>query len=214
MKATTFISLKSIQGITNHANFHRKKGKYCVPGVYFWGFTLRKDCGLPTVKEEMIIYYIGKSKSNVSERIMQEITQLIFGGFGTIIDKIWLINNYNKARLKNEQYNKTSNVLYTPDGLHMLYNFLTDKRIADTVEWMKERLIFTWIECNSDKVKSLEKEIHSIVRTNVLGVGLLKNINHPNGSLGIKEDSLFNKEIDWKLNPILKDWLIEVHENI
>lgn len=59
MKATKFYRLKDISG---NADFHRKKvkdkdgnivkGKYNVPGVYCWGFTLNDSGSLPTNKDE------------------------------------------------------------------------------------------------------------------------------------------------------------------
>jgi hypothetical protein len=216
MNAHEFILLKSIQGQKHPGDFDRKKGKYCIPGVYFWGFTLRDDCNLPRQENELIIYYIGKSKSNVSERIMQEITQLLFGGFGTIIDKDWLEKHYCNAVIKNEQDKKpcSVNVLYKSKGLHVLNYFFTTPKILNTINWMRERLIFTWICCDPNEVGKLEKEMHHIVSTNVFGVGNAKNLKRKSDICDSNETPFFNKQIDWKANPILKQWLIEVNKKI
>ncbi len=206
--------MKVIQGNGLQNTYKRKGGNYCRPAVYFWGFTLKDDCSLPTKKEELVIYYIGKSKRNVCERLMQEFTQLIFGGFGTIIDKDWLKDNYNQPLLKHLQDRKTNQnqVLYTSEGLDTLYDFFTNKKIVDTVSWMKERLIFSWIECEDIYVNAIEKEMHGLVRTNVFGVGLMKNLK-PKSTSNFKGTSTkkYFDEIDWTSNTILKDWITEVH---
>lgn len=212
-KVNSFFSLSAIQGSKNHVLFHRKKGKYCTPGVYFWGFTLREDCGLPQSKEEMVMYYVGKSKTNISERIMQEVTQLIFGGFGTIIDHNWLRKNYSKARIKQEQDKQTKNIIYTPEGLHTLYNFYTDKSINKTLSWMKDRLIFTWIDCSNIDANSIENEMFQIIRTNVLGVGNMKNLLPKKNVMSKIQTPLFH-QINWKSNIPLKEWIVEVNINI
>lgn len=217
MKATKFYRLKDV--INNGADFHRKKGKYCKKGVYFWGFTLNKNAELPSKKDEIVISYIGKSTTNVVERIMQEFTQLIFGGFGTIIDKDWLINNPFAARLFEKQetdkkapYKLDKEVLYKSYGLHVLYDFFDDKKIQDTLKWMREHLIFGWIEnIEDDDINAVESELHHIVRTNVFGIKGIKNLLP---KYSIPNQTPFFNTIDWNDNKILEEWFIEVNKRI
>ena len=158
MKASKFYLLKDIKG---DSDFHRKIGKHNVKGVYFWGFTLNDKALLPVNKNELVIYYIGKDTKSVVRRIMEEVTQLIFGGYGTIIDHDWLKNNPHNAGIykKQESDNKGTNVLdkevlYKSDGLHVLYDFFNNTKIQPTIDWMRERLIISWIEV-SDKEESV-----------------------------------------------------------
>ena len=78
---------------------------------------------------------------------------------------------------------------------------------------MKERLIFSWFECNANDVEKLENEMHHIVRTNLLGVGKMKNLIPKKDVMNSKQTPLFYK-INWNANPELRDWLIEVNGNI
>ena len=100
MKASKFYLLKEVK---DNVDFHRKRGKYNVKGVYFWGFTLNPDALLPKTKDELIIYYIGKDTKSVIRRMMEEVTQLIFGGYGTIIDHNWLTKNPHSAGIFEKQ---------------------------------------------------------------------------------------------------------------
>ena len=78
---------------------------------------------------------------------MQEVTQLIFGGFCTIIDHKWLIKNPCKARIFDKQESDQNGgtldtkVLYKPYGLHVLYDFVGNTTIQATLDWMRERLV-------------------------------------------------------------------------
>jgi hypothetical protein len=162
MKASKFFALKNIQG--NEIDFHRNKydginyGTHCKRGVYFWGFYLGdKFRCIPEKAEDILIYYIGKEQGNVSQRIMQEFTQLIIGGFGTIIHHEWLKKHQFDADIYNKQVsdkkqvsdNKkgilAKEVLYKSYGLHVLHDFYYNSEIRLTINWMFERLIFAWI---------------------------------------------------------------------
>jgi hypothetical protein len=219
MKATSFFKLKDIVGNSN--DFHRKAGIYCKSGVYFWGFTLQENCNLPGNKDEFVAYYIGKSKRNISERIMQEVTQLIFGGFGTIIDHNWLIKNPHKTRIFNKQESDKqgtkildTEVLYKSYGLHVLYDFFGNTKIQPTLDWMRERLIFAWIDTDDIiNIPLLENELHHIVRTNCFGIGKIKTLLPKKDALNPIQTPLFN-QVDWTNNIVMKDWLIEVNKNI
>lgn len=219
MKATKFYNLKSIRG--NENDFHRKSGTFCKRGVYFWGFSLREDGILPLSKEDLVIYYIGKSEKNIVERIMQEVTQLIFGGFGTIIDHNWLMQNPHKARIFDKQESDKkgkldTDVLYKSYGLHILCDFFGNSKIQPTLDWMRERLIFAWIDDENDKsliLKPVENEMHHIVRTNVLGIGKMKN-SIPKKDVTIPANTPIFNSINWTDNIPLKEWLIEVNRNI
>ena len=207
MKANKFYLLKDIKG---DSDFHRKVGKHNVKGVYFWGFTLNDNASLPNNKNELVIYYIGKDTRSVVRRIMEEVTQLIFGGYGTIIDHAWLQRNPHSAGIleKQKSYNNNKGskladgeVLYNSDGLHVLYEFFNDPKIRPTIEWMRERLIFSWIEVSDNaEIGPLELEMHSYGKGNILGTGRRVKFPHNNK---------FN-EIDWNQNNILKEWLLEV----
>lgn len=213
MKVNKFFRLKDLSG--NSKDFHRKKGAYCKKGVYFWGFTTRIDNALPTNENELVIYYIGKSQNNVIERMMQEFTQLLFGGFGTIIDKNWLVNNPCCARIYTKQETiGDSDVLYKSDGLHVLHDFLNSHNtsLLDTLKWMKENLVFTWIDCEED-INEIESEMHHIVRTNCFGIRNIKKL-HPKKDVYDKSVTPFFHTIDWSHNIVLKNWLISTNNAI
>ncbi len=205
MKASKFYLLREVK---NDVDFHRKQGKHNVKGVYFWGFTLNPHAFLPTNKDELVIYYIGKDTKSVIRRIMEEVTQLIFGGYGTIIDHNWLTNNPHNAGIfeKQESDHKGKKlvdkaVLYKSDGLHVLYNFFNNEKIQPTLDWMRERLMFSWIEVgDKTEIDPLELEMHDFVRNNILGV---------KGRVNFLHNKRFS-EINWEDNQILKEWLEEV----
>jgi|688.fasta_scaffold194535_3 hypothetical protein len=214
MIATPFYSLKNIIG--NAKDFHRKTGTFCKSGVYFWGFTLNDNASLPAKSNEIVIYYIGKSESNIAERIMQEVTQLLFGGFGTIIDHAWLKANPYKARIYNKQESMPldKEVFYKSDGLHVLYDFLGNTKIQTTLDWMRENLIFAWIDTDDIlNIPNLENELHHIVRTNCLGIGKIKNLT-PKKDIGNPMQTPLFKQVNWSANNLLQDWLTQVNKNI
>jgi hypothetical protein len=215
MKANKFYHLKEIIG--NSKDFHRKQGGFCKKGIYFWGFSTNPNGGLPKKENEIVIYYIGKSQSNIAERIMQEITQLIFGGFGTIIDKNWLINHPFNARIYTKQETiGDTDVLYKSDGLHVLYDFLKtkNKSLIETLDWMKENFIFTWIDSSdNESINKIESEMHHIVRTNCFGIGRIKQL-HKKRDVNNKLETPFFNSIDWSENELLKKWLIETNNHI
>lgn len=213
MKVTPFYSLSGVGG--NSIDFHRKNGRYCKGGVYMWGFSLSEHC-TSTEPKEVLISYIGVSKSNIPERIMQEVTQLVFGGFGTIVNHKWLESNPFKARLIDLQESNPldSNVLYKSDGLHVLNDFFHDVPTQETVRWMRERLIFSWIEIDDYRTaKALESELHHIVRTNCFGVGRIKKLT-PKKDIKQKNQTPLFHSVDWSNNEQLRDWLIEVNKSI
>ena len=220
MKVSKFYSLKDIRG--NSSEFHRKKGIFCKRGVYFWGFSLREDGKLPETKDELVIYYIGKDGKNVVRRIMEEVTQLIFGGFGIIIDHNWLIKNPHTARIFDKQESDkkgtlplATEVLYKSIGLHVLYDFFGNTKIQSTLDWMRERLIFAWIyDDERFDLKPVEKEFHNIVRTNIFGIQHIKNLLPKKDVFIPEETPYFNKHIIWDDNPILRGWFIEVNKKI
>lgn len=211
MVVTNFDSLRTAVG--NNADFHRVTGTHAVGGVYFWGFTLRDDAELPQKSDELLIWYIGKDGC-VIQRIMQEVTQLIFGGFGTIIDKDWLIANPFRGRLKNlqESIPLSPYVLYKSDGLHVLYEFINNPLIKPTLDWMRERLIWAYIPLENDNDrKDVENELLHIVRTNIFGTGRIKTLLP---KIVISIQTPFFNDIDWTNNEILRDWIIAVNTNI
>jgi hypothetical protein len=170
MKASRFFALKNIQG--NDSDFHRNRydgihfGTHCKRGVYFWGFYLghNSNC-IPEKPEDILIYYIGKEQENVSQRIMQEFTQFIIGGFGTIIHHKWLIDHPFNADIYNKQESDKigvldNEVIYKSDGLHVLYNFFYNAEIRPTINWMFERFIFAWV-IDNDETKSLIETYHA-----------------------------------------------------
>lgn len=176
---------------------------------------------IPEKSDEILIYYIGKSEKNIVERIMQEVTQLIFGGFGTIIDKCWLEKNPYAARIHEKQEsdkNRTmpldKDVLYKSDGLHVLYDFFNNNQIQETLACMRERLIFTWIATDDIlKIKGLENEMHHIVRTNCFGTGKIKTLK-PKKNISIPAETPLFQKVNWNNNQLLKDWLTQVNNKI
>jgi hypothetical protein len=214
MIATQFYSLKSIRG--NNIDFHRKTGNFCKSGVYFWGFSLREDADLPNKSDELVIYYIGKSEKNISERIMQEVTQLLFGGFGTIIEHAWLTSNPYQARIYNKQESSPldKEVLYKSDGLHVLYDFFDNPKIQSTLQWLRERLIFAWIDTDDLLIiPNLENEFHHIVRTNCIGIGKIKTLTPKKDIRNPMQTPLFS-QVNWTANTLLQDWLTVVNSKI
>lgn len=214
MKASKFYLLKDIR---NNNDFYRKKdkkkgiGKHNVPGVYFWGFTLTKDATLPNNKNEFVIYYIGKDKKSIIRRMMEEVTQLLFGGYGTIIDHHWLQKNFHSAKINEKHQSDKSgmprdkDILYKSDGLNVLYDFFKNKQIQKTLDWMRERLIFSWVEVNEiEEIDPLELEMHNYVKNNILGL---------KGRVNFLNNNKFSC-IDWSNNEILKEWLEEVQKKI
>lgn len=205
MKASKFYLLKYIKG---DVEFHRKRGKHNVKGVYFWGFALNDEGQLPIDKHDLVIYYIGKDTRSVVRRIMEEVTQLIFGGYGTIIDHNWLKANPHAAGIyalqesdKKGKLPLAKQVLYKSDGLHVLYDFHMSPEIRSTLDWMLDRLVFSWIEVpDRTEIDPLELEMHEYVKHNILGTKGKVNFPHNN-----KFDT-----IDWRNNEILREWLIEV----
>ncbi len=170
MKASPFFALKNIQG--NVKDFHRNRydginfGNHCKRGVYFWGFYLGNDYQqIPEEPKDIVIYYIGKEQQNISQRIMQEFTQLIIGGFGTIIHQDWLKDHPFDANLYNKQESDKKgklhkHVIYKSYGLHVLHDFYYNHEIRNTINWMFERLIFTWV-VDDENTKYLIDKFHN-----------------------------------------------------
>jgi hypothetical protein len=217
MKIRKFYSLRG--SIGDHG-FHRTNGKHKKAGVYFWGFNLREDNQYPEKAEDILIWYIGKDK-NVSQRIMQELTQLIFGGFGTIIDFNYLKQHPFDSLLMELQESDSKRtkplhpaVLYKSDGLHVLYHFLNDIKIQETLKWMKERLLFTWIEeADGNKREIIEAEMHRIVGNNIFGGGDIKNRTKTLSISHIEDTPNFH-QVKWEENEVLMTWLTKVNEKI
>jgi hypothetical protein len=215
MNASQVYLLKEIRG---NFDFHRKNGKHNDKGIYFWGFNLREDGKMPEKKEDILIYYIGKSDGNITERIMQEATQLLFGGFGTIINHKHLKKNNFKARLINHQDSVEAQklndiVLYKSYGLHVLYDFVSmnETKLSNTIAWMRENLLFSWINTTKEFDNSLlEGEFHKIVRTNIFGIGQMKKLTP---KIKIENTRYFN-QINWDNCKFLKEWFEEVNNNI
>lgn len=220
MKIKKFYSLRGSIGDYGFHRTNRNIGIHKKPGVYFWGFNLRDDIQYPEKGADILIWYIGIDK-NVSQRIMQEVTQLIFGGFGTIIDHDYLkLNPFNALLydLQESDYKRTKPVhpavLYKSDGLHVLYHFFDDLKIQDTLKWMKERLIFTWIEeTDSAKRTNIEAEMHRIVGNNIFGGGDIKDREEKLSISNLQETPNFHL-IDWNENMVLKEWLTNVNKLI
>jgi len=205
----------SLRNSVGDYNFHRKSGSNAKSGVYFWGFNLREDNETPETSKDILIWYIG-THDNIASRIIEEVTQFIFGGFGTIIDPKYLVKNPHNARLLDLQESDCKRtkplhhaVLYKADGIHVLYHFFDDYKIQESLKWMRERLIFTWIEeCDLKKRKEIESEMHHIVGTNCFGTKGNKNkksINNPAVTPHFHQ-------ISWNNNLILKEWLIKVND--
>ncbi len=117
--------------------------------------------------------------------------------------------------LLNKQQNRADlDIIYRADGLHVLNNFFNDPGINAALNWMKDRLIFTWIDVDDSKiVGQLESELHNIVRTNIFGTGQIVNL-HPHKKVHTAQTPLFSTAINWGANPVLQDWLIRVNNAI
>lgn len=236
-------ALKDIQGYGEL--FDRKTGRLRTGGVYFWGFYLGNDSSLmPDSSAEMIIYYIGKDERDVLQRMMQEITQLLVGGFGIIFDTKRLKNNPYNANLydiRTRCDSTITDILYRPDGLHTLYRFYTDKRVREAIDWMFNRLIFTWIaddEKTPSIIEHFERRLDKKLRLklekdgrpyselvkkrflkslelelhSIVGRNVLGLGSKPPKSRKISEsDQLIFNSINWDASPCLYDWLKKVN---
>ena len=185
-----------------------------MPGVYFWGFKFTK--GMPETADEFVIYYIGKSTRNVIERMMQEITQLVFGGYGHIFSRKWLKKNNtapNLTYLKEISVKSAPAVhLYSPSGMADVQKFLNQPSVdlKVTLNWMRKNLIFTWIEIPSKDVAKAEREFHQMVKAHILGVNKIKSFKAPSTSSDKRE---YFSQLEDRKHP-LADWLKRVNENI
>ena len=217
MKIKKFYSLR---GSIGDYGFHRTMGRHKKPGVYFWGFNLRDDNQYPEKADDILLWYIGRDK-NVSQRIMQEVTQFVFGGFGTIIDRNYLkLNPFNALLLDLQESDSKRTkpvhpaVLYKSDGLHVLYHFFDDIKIQETLKWMRERLIFTWIdETQEQKRRIIEAEMHRIVGNNIFGGGDIKDRQKKLNISTLEETPNFHA-VDWHENIVLRGWLSNVNQVI
>ncbi len=228
MRVNEFFALKAVQG--NQNDFFRKKfgqcgpGSFAKPGVYMWGFYLgdNPNC-IPQKADEIVLYYIGKHQTNVINRMTEEITQFIVGGFGTIVSHQWLMNNPFSSNLYSKQQSVQcgqlgNDVIYKNYGLHVLHDFYYNRTIRKTVDWMFERLIFTWIDVDEDNVnfgedlKNLEKELHSIAGRNTFGLGPQPTSNFCDTNNKFTTP-IFHK-INWDNNTVLKSWFEEVNRRL
>jgi hypothetical protein len=169
--------------------------------LYFWGFYLGNDMpkefdvnslgkfwSNKKVKD-ILIYYIGTKKRNVTERLLQHFSAL-FGGYYTIISCSHLKKNNTQARLRmiellwsnkvsNKHHKKTLEelILHTSESLSSLRNFhaeaITETEndsLQDTLKFMKERLIFDSINFTEyDDAQDNETLLHNLLTLNVLG---------------------------------------------
>ena len=86
-----------------------------------------------------------------------------------------------------------------------LYDFFNNTKIQPTIDWMRERLILSWIEVSDkEEIDPLELEMHDYVKSNILGTKGRVNFPHNNKFTAI----------DWNENNILKEWLEEVKSKI
>lgn len=207
-----FYSLRSSVG---DYNFHRKIGSHAKSGVYFWGFNLREDNNTPKTSDDLLIWYVGTHR-NIASRIIEEVAQFIFGGFGTIIDPIYLAKHPYNSRLLELQESDSRRtkplhhaVLYKADGIHVLYHFFDDYKTQEALQWMRERLIFAWIEeSDSQKRKEIESEMHHIIGANCFGTKGIKNKKSIHNPVATP----YFHNINWNNNLVLKDWLIKVND--
>jgi hypothetical protein len=157
-------------------------------GVYLWGFNLKKKSEEKVnCKDDLVIYYVGKSNSQINERLMQEFSQLIFGGFGTILDWDYIKKNKFKLKVKKQQndYEKGKNqannkVVYQPTSIADVINFPTNDGAVNSLKKMRERLIFTYftLDENSNKIisefslkiceKLIDKKINTIYISKII----------------------------------------------
>ena len=71
-----------------------------------------------------------------------------------------------------------------------------------------------WIDnINEDDLNKVENEFHHIVRTNVLGIGKMSKPTPKKDANNAIATPYFHNII-WEDNPYLKEWFIEVNNNI
>jgi hypothetical protein len=206
------------------ANNHNNCRKTDKPktGVYFWGFTLTDNPEIPEKAEEFALIYVGKSQKNIYERLMQEFSQLIFGGFGTIFSKEYLKENNFKYFLNKINQHPNNNeykeqVIYSVQCMKDLANFHlgNNKALNEHLKWMKDRLCYTYIEVDASECAIVEKIIHNVVRPHVLGLGRIST--SLNGKKN-KRSKVLWEEIKEKykteLHKVISDWIDSVIKNI
>jgi hypothetical protein len=185
----------------NAENYARKAN---ISGVYLWGFNLRDDNLKIDKKEQIVIYYVGKSNSHIYERLMQEFSQLLFGGFGTILnwDYIKSVNTNPPINQKlfqlgvrkhqNNYENKFDDnyVVYHPNSIVDVLNF-PNEFAKETLKEMRMRLIFTYFTLSEESKLVIQDIAKNIANEQV-------NFNKKKNPLNEGElaESIFSKFIE------------------
>ena len=184
-------------GNKNHSRLSNKRKK----GIYFWGLSL-KNGQKPENENEFALLYVGKSQKNIFERLMQEFSQLIFGGFGTLFNHEDLKNlnfEYNLNQINQDTKNQLdkSKVVYSPQNMAELSTF----HLAPSAEHIQT--------LEYHKRNEAEKIIHQVVRPHITGLGKIKSPikNAIALTKATNEWKKFKNKHSKNLNPIIVKWV-------
>jgi hypothetical protein len=199
-------------GNKNHSRLSNKRKK----GIYFWGLSL-KNGQKPENENEFALLYVGKSQKNIFERLMQEFSQLIFGGFGTLFNHEYLKNlnfEYNLNQINQDTKNQLnkSKVVYSPQNMAELSTFhlAPSAELIQTLEYYKRNLYYSYLELSTkDEIKEAEKIIHQVVRPHITGLGKIKSPikNAKALTKATNEWKKFKNKHSENLNPIIVKWV-------
>lgn len=213
--------MKELFAFKNKHPDHSRLSKNRKKGIYFWGLSL-KDGKKPENEKEFALLYVGKSQKNIFERLMQEFSQLIFGGFGTLFKFEHLDDQnfqYNLNIIIQDTKSFRDKVVYSPQKMDDLSR-LHLKPPADyiqTLEYYKRNLYYSYLELSEkDEIKEAEKIIHQVVRPHITGLGKIKSpINAKALTTATNKWKKFKERHSKNLNPIIIKWVdTSIHERI
>lgn len=173
--------LYTIKDFENNPKFRKGKNN---PGVYLWGFSLEnEDFKIPCSIDNFFPFYVGKvqEKGCLYNRTQEHLASMI-GGNMPIFDFNNTIKSIGKT---HREYQKISSakknnndvgpllpnsdfpdLLHFPEGIHRMYEFVTNDIIQLQVDWMVKHFCITFFTLeNYDKrdIIDLEKFIGNMV---------------------------------------------------
>lgn len=215
--------MKELYAFKNKHPDHSRLSDNRKKGIYFWGLSLENG-KKPENEKEFALLYVGKSQKNIFERLMQEFSQLIFGGFGTLFNIKYLKKHNFEYNLNiiNQDTNSPKyrdKVVYSPqkmDDLSRLH-LKPPAHYIQTLEYYKRNLYYSYLELSTDdEIKKAEKTIHQVVRPHITGLGKIKSpINAKALTTATEEWKNFKNDHSKNLNPIIIKWVdTSIHERI
>jgi hypothetical protein len=207
------MELFSFQDIENKD--HSRLSNQRKVGLYFWGLSLQDD-QKPENEAEFALLYLGKSQINVFERLMQEFSQLIFGGFGTLFNIEYLRKhnfcfNLNQINQDTENEVHKPKIVYSPKNMVELSTFhlAPSADCIQTLEYYKRNLYYSYLELPHSEIQKGENIIHQVVRPHITGLGKIKYPikNAKTLTTATNEWEVFKNKHSENLNPIIVKWV-------